>query len=388
MNGGMGLGSIARADLRRHPGRAALVVFGIALAVAAFIVVVSLVLSLRGTMDDRLARYGASILVTPTREALSLEYGGMTVAEVSSGEVPVLGDDALTTIGNTPSEGLVAEVVPVLVRPVDVDGETYVALGTDVPAALRAKPWWKIEGSEPADEREVLVGLTVRNRLGLDPGATMEIDGRVYTVSGVLWETGGEEDGVVVMDRGELAALTGRDGVNLIEVVAADSTKVEQLSTELAAAIPDASVASVRKSLEFNARADVALSRFGLAATGLIIVVSASVISLTMLASVRERRKEIGILRAVGFRRRDIWRLLLLESSFLSIVAAAFGTALGLGGAALTPMVVRSLELQLTIDPLVVVAGVVLSGLLATVATLYPASRAARLDPASALRGT
>jgi len=360
---------------------------GMALAVAAFITVISLVLSLRDTMDDKLARYGASILVTPARAELSLEYGGMTVADVDSGDALVLDESVLTAIADATDDALVAEVVPVLVRPVDVAGETYLALGTDVPAALRAKPWWKVEGAEPAGRQEVLLGLTIRNRLGLEPGGTLAIQGQDYAVSGVLWETGGEEDGVIVMDRAELAALTGYDGINLIEVVAADSGSVERLSEEIAAAIPEASVTSVKRSLEFNARAAVSLSRFGLAATGLIVVVSASIITLTMLAAVRERRKEIGILRAMGYRRRDIWRLLLLESSLLSIGAAVVGVALGLGGAVLGPMVVRSLDLQVTISPLVVVAGMVLSGLLATVATLYPASHAARLDPATALRG-
>lgn len=388
MDSDMGLGTIARANIRRHPGRAALMALGMALAVAAFITVVSLVLSLRGTMDDKLARYGASLLVMPASAELSLEYGGMTVADVGSGEVPALDDDAVARILGIPSKRMLAEAVPVLVQPVSVVGSTYLALGTDLEAMLRAKPWWKIEGTAPDGPGQVLLGLEARNRLASDPGATLDIQGRDYTVSGVLWETGGDEDGVIVMDRQELAQLTGRGAeVSLVEIVAADSGAAGALSEEISKALPDASVVSIKKSLEFNSRADVALGRFGLAATALIVVVSGAIISLTMLASVRERRREIGILRAIGYRCRDIWVLLLLESIFLSGGAALVGTALGLAGAALGPRLVQSLELEFVVNPVVVVTGVVLSAVLAVSATLYPASRAARLDPASALRG-
>src|SRR3990172_12691875 len=109
MSKGMGLQTISRANIRRHPGRAALMLVGMAVAVAAFITVVSLVLSLRATLDDRLARYGASLLVVPASPELSLDYGGVSVADAGSGEVPVMDESALATILSLPSAGRVAE---------------------------------------------------------------------------------------------------------------------------------------------------------------------------------------------------------------------------------------------------------------------------------------
>ena len=66
---------------------------------------------------------------------------------------------------------------------------------------------------------------------------------------------------------------------------------------------------------------------------------------------------------------------------------ALVGVVLGLAGAALGPRLVQSLELEFAVNPWVMIAGAALSAVLAIAATLYPASRAARLDPASALRG-
>jgi putative ABC transport system permease protein len=387
MSNGMGLGTIARANIRRHPGRAVLMLVGMAVAVAAFVTVVSLVLSLRATLDDRLARYGASLVVTPASPELSLDYGGVSVADAGSGVVPVLDESAVTTILALPSAGRAAEAIAVLLQPVKVAGATYLALGTDIGASLRVKPWWRIEGAAPSDPSQVLLGLAARNKLGSDSGATLTIEGRQYTVSGILWETGGEEDGAIVMDRKELARLTGRGGeVNLVEVTAGSSGAVEPLSREIAQALPDTSVISVKKSLEFNAQANGALTKFGLAATVLIVLVSALIVSLTTLAAVRERQREIGVFRAVGYRQRDIWALLLTEALLLSAGAAVIGTGLGLAGAALGPRLVHGLTLEFTPNPFVVVGGVLLAVVLAVVATLYPASRAARLDPAAALK--
>jgi putative ABC transport system permease protein len=387
MRGGMGLGTIARANIRRHPGRAALMLLGMAVAVASFVTVVSLVLSLRSTLDGQLARYGASLVVTPASPELSLDYGGVSVADAGSGEVPVLNASAVATIRSLPSAGRVAEAIPVLLQPVKAAGATYLALGTDIAASLRAKPWWRIEGASPQGPDQVLLGLDARNKLGLDPGETVNIAGQDYTVNGILWQTGGEEDGAIVMDRTELARLTGRGSdVNLIEVTAADSGSVEQLSREIAQALPTASVISVKKSLEFNAQANGALTKFGLAATLLIVAVSALIVSLTTLAAVRERQREIGVFRAVGYRQRDIWALLLTEALLLSVGAAVLGTGVGLAGAALGPRLAQGLTLRFAPSPLVVAGGILLALVLAVAATLYPASRAARLDPAAALK--
>jgi putative ABC transport system permease protein len=311
----------------------------------------------------------------------------LSVAEAGSGEVPVMDEGVLATLASLPSAGRIAEAVPVLLHPVQVDSGTYLALGTDLAAALRAKPWWRIEGVAPRGPGEVLLGLDARNRLGSDVGATVTVEGRPYTVSGVLWETGGEEDGLVLMDRQELARLGGRGGdLNLVEVTAGDSGAVGPLTEEISQALPAASVISVQKSLEFNAQANGSLSRFGLAATGLIILVSAFIVSLTILAAVRERQRELGVLRAIGFRQRHIWTLLLTESLLLSVCAAIMGAVLGLAGSAVGPLLVEGLTLQFAPNPLVIGAGMLLAVVLAVAATLYPASRAARLDPAAALK--
>jgi putative ABC transport system permease protein len=107
---------------------------------------------------------------------------------------------------------------------------------------------------------------------------------------------------------------------------------------------------------------------------------------LTMLAAVRERQREIGVFRALGFRTRDVVSLMFRESLLLSVVAAVVGVTLGVLGAAFGPKIVPSLDLQLAVSIPVLIGGAALAIVLAAVATVYPAFLATRLDPAIALR--
>ena len=165
-----------------------------------------------------------------------------------------------------------------------------------------------------------------------------------------------------------------------------DSGAADRVVGEIQRAAPGVDVRSVKQSLEFNARAGSSLARFGLGATILIVLISTLIVVLTMLAAVRERQKEIGVFRALGFRARDVLTLMFRESLLLSAGAALAGVTVGVLGAAFGPRLVPSLDLGFAPNAWVLVGGGLLAVLLAVLATVYPALLAARLDPASALR--
>jgi putative ABC transport system permease protein len=102
-----------------------------------------------------------------------------------------------------------------------------------------------------------------------------------------------------------------------------------------------------------------------------------------MLMSVSERTREIGIRKALGARRRDVLAQFVVESATLSTVGAAMGIGLGIGLA----FVVRAMTpLPAAVAPWSIVLGVVVGVVVGMVAGIYPANRAAKLDPIVALR--
>jgi len=103
----------------------------------------------------------------------------------------------------------------------------------------------------------------------------------------------------------------------------------------------------------------------------------------TMLASVAERTKEIGIRRAIGATRKHIVVQFLCESIVLTITGGCIGIILGIGGAVIISKVA---EWRTVLTPWSITTSILMAGCVGLVSGLYPAVRAARLDPARALR--
>jgi putative ABC transport system permease protein len=116
---------------------------------------------------------------------------------------------------------------------------------------------------------------------------------------------------------------------------------------------------------------------------GISLVVGGIVIMNIMLMAVAERTREIGIRKSLGARRSDILRQFLVEATTLATVGAAAGVGTGIGLAAL---VAATTPLPAAVAPWSIVLGVTLGAGVGIIAGVYPASRAARLDPITALR--
>jgi putative ABC transport system permease protein len=116
---------------------------------------------------------------------------------------------------------------------------------------------------------------------------------------------------------------------------------------------------------------------------GVALVVGGIVIMNIMLMAVAERTREIGIRKSLGARRRDIMRQFLAEATALATVGASLGIVTGVG---LSLLLKVATPLPASVSPFSIVLGVIVGGGVGIVAGVYPASRASRLDPITALR--
>ena len=135
--------------------------------------------------------------------------------------------------------------------------------------------------------------------------------------------------------------------------------------------------------LDFWAGIQKILVIIGPGLVGVSLVVGGIVIMNIMLMAVAERTREIGLRKSLGARRTDILRQFLAESATIATVGAAIGVFTGV---ALSVLLNAVSPLPATVSPLSILLGVVIGMGVGIVAGVYPASRAARLDPITALR--
>jgi putative ABC transport system permease protein len=129
------------------------------------------------------------------------------------------------------------------------------------------------------------------------------------------------------------------------------------------------------------------LRKFTLGVSMVVVLVGSLVVLVTMMGSVRERTREIGIFRAIGFRRSHIIRMVLFEAALVSALAGILGYFSGLGTTILAlPLFSRSVDITVPLDPILAGGSVFLSVVLGLLASTYPALLAAKQDPNDALR--
>lgn len=236
---------------------------------------------------------------------------------------------------------------------------------------------------------------------GLDPiGRELRIGGTPYTVIGLLEEQGnvfgfsldrvaiapyesplnritnprGDVDGLLVQGTSEIATQEATEAAR----------EVLRISRKLSPSQPDNfALESSDSALEFFASLQSRLTLFGAALPAIGLVVGALVIMNIMLVAVAERTREIGVRKSLGARRRDIMLQFLVEAATLSVFGAALGILLGLGIAA---AVDQLSPLPASVAPWSIAFALLVGAGVGITAGLYPASRAARLDPIAALR--
>ncbi|MFC2030543.1 FtsX-like permease family protein [Chloroflexota bacterium] len=244
-----------------------------------------------------------------------------------------------------------------------------------------------VEGQPLATGRQIIVGRQAAEALGTEVGETLRILESAFRVVGI-YETGTawEESGGVITLR-DAQRLSGRPHqVTMYGIKLRDPGQAEALKERLDSDFPEIDVSL---SSEFAENIpDLEASQAMVQQISFLAVLIGGVGMLnTMLMSVLERTREIGVLRALGWRRRQVMDMILREALALGVIGGIFGILLGIGLAwslSLIPAVggfmeaQYSAELLLTAITVAVVTGVV--------GGLYPSWRATRMQPIEALR--
>ena len=127
--------------------------------------------------------------------------------------------------------------------------------------------------------------------------------------------------------------------------------------------------------------------KFSYGVSAVLVLVGCLVVLVTMMGSVRERTAEIGIFRAMGFRRSHVIRIVFLEAGILSTMAGILGYLAGFGAVKIgLPFLTGSNGIGVVFDPMLAAGAISVAVTMGLAASTYPALLAARIDPSDALR--
>jgi putative ABC transport system permease protein len=278
----------------------------------------------------------------------------------------------------------------VLFEVAEVGSNPYFLLFGYQPQALRGEQLQVVRGRllAPGSSRETVLGVEAADRLGSKIGDTVVFDRARFRVVGI-YRTGDKwRDSGAVAPLETIQELSSKKNVvTLIHVTVGPGADPHAVATSIERELPN--LAAIESAADYDEvdQGFKILDAANLAISLLAVVIGAIGVMNTMIMSVFERTREIGILRAVGWRGSRILRMIVLESLGLCLVAAGIGVALGiLASRAVLLVPAVSAFLQPEYGGGVFARALVVAVTVALAGALYPAVRAVRLSPMEALR--
>ncbi|MDX2776210.1 ABC transporter permease [Streptomyces caniscabiei] len=242
--------------------------------------------------------------------------------------------------------------------------------------------------------------LTLRiEKAGALPGMPAEGEDRTFTIQGV------DKESSTVLMYSPAVHLSVNDGKSIYDYQMGDRPSADSYYRIVARVADDADVAAVKKAVEDKGYRVMSLEdaqktlmqfidivQWGAAGFGFLAIL-ASIFGIinTQYISVLERTQQIGLMKALGARRRDIGRLFRYEAAWVGFLGGLIGTLLAYCTGLLNPWIASSLSLEkgtelLKFDPITSAVLIATLVLVAVLAGYFPARKAAKLDPIEALR--
>lgn len=416
----MRLHNIILNNLRRCISKMFFMLIGIVIGIATMVSVYNVIEAMQAQMTKQVSEYGINVVITPDSGGLTFSYGGIILPEILY-DVEQLTNKDVETIENLESKDMIRIAAPKLISVEMLNMEqTVTVIGANLRQEFQIKPWLTIKNAEGGEEtilksvddsdmdkeyskidlnrqdldlvdikdNQVILGDGLAKSLNIMTGDIINLSGNDLEVTAILSESGEAEDNQILMNLKAAQILFNKpEEITEIDIsVDYNAGSEEILLGEITNKLPNAQISSLRQE---TLRRDEMLGRivrFGVAISILIFFIGMLVVGITMSGSVRERTREIGIFRALGFRKSHIIKIILSEAVIMCFTGGILGYVAGnlVSGYAIPLFIGEVIRTEWNGWILLISIGI--SVIIGLVSGIIPALKAARLNPVEALR--
>jgi len=382
---------IAFKNLLRHRIRSLLTLAGIATSVAVLFSIISFNRGFEKGLSREIERTGIHFMVVPSgcaHEVASLVLHGAVIPKFLSLEV-------MEKIRGISGIDLVS---PVLVSQLPNPERDRVDLiyGMDMSQIKKLKPAWKIKGAVPAQDDEMIVGSEISGHDKIKIGDVVNYSRvkRSFRVSGILEKTGGQDDAFIYMPiKAAQEIFKKPQGATAIGVKVLDPEQLVRITEELSQKVPGIQIVTMGQVISSLSNLANSAKALSLSFAAIAVLISAAGVMNSILMAIFERTQEIGMMRAIGASRLDVFRIIIKETILLTTAGGIAGIIAANAGSGIIELFVRrSMPYvpsgsMITFEPWLAAACIIFSVLIGIVSGIYPAWKASRIAPVEAIKG-
>ncbi|MDK2792358.1 MAG: putative transport system permease protein [Deferribacteres bacterium] len=367
--------------------KTAILIFVFAIGITSSVALNKVSSTVSEALEEKMNKFGANILVYPKTDEINISYGGVQLGNLSY-EVKYLPEtDVVEKIRNIEFNKNISAVAPKLVKAAKLEDKLVGVVGIVPQEEIKIKSYWNISGKMIERGDEVIIGSNIAKKLNKNMGDKIQLYDSNFTISGVIESTGSEEDNLIFANLHQLQNLTGETNkINFVEVSAlCAGCPIEDIVSQIKGAIHDAEINAVQKLVKQRMSAVHFVEKLAAILSGVIIFIACFMLAIFMLSSVTERKKEIGILRAVGYSKSNIFIIFITEALLIGIMSGLVGYT---SGYFLSFKILDILHIEagkITFSFLESVLVVIAVGLIAIISSSLPAAKAAKITPSEAL---
>ena len=367
------------ASLMRRKSRMLIALLAIAIGAAILSGLVTIYYDVPRQMGAEFRNYGANMILTPTGSRFTYDELKKATDLIKANEL----------VGATPFR---YETVRMHEQPI-------LAAGTNMEDVKKTSPYWLVEGEWPKQSSELLLGKNISESLELKVGDSVTVsftpenvakdqaDNTLdVKVTGIL-STGGSEEDYVYMSMSDLESLAGAKGnIDLAEVsISASGERLNKYVSEINGKVDALSASLVKRVTASETTVLSKLQALVFLVTAIVLALTMICVATTMTAVVTERRKEIGLRKAIGASDSSIIKEFMGEGIMLGGLGGVVGSIIGFAFAQTVSVNVfgSSISFRPMLVPITIIVSIAVTG----IACLIPIRTTTKIDPALVLKG-